>query len=123
MRFLISSLVVLAIVPVTGNGQAPARQPLSVSAQQPAPELKMQTTSGPTIESAAVGIRPAAASTADASAEAQRRGRTGVSQSVALMLVGGAAMVAGAIIGDDAGTIFLVGGAVIALYGLYQYLR
>jgi hypothetical protein len=39
------------------------------------------------------------------------------------MIVGGAAIVAGAIIGDDAGTIFMVGGAIIGLWGLYNYLQ
>lgn len=123
MRLLISSLIVLAIVPATGNAQAILKEPLSVSAEQQKPEVRMQATSGPTIESAAVGIRPATTN-ADAAADAQQRRRSsGMSQSVVLMVVGGAAMVAGAIIGNDAGTIFLVGGAVIALYGLYQYLR
>lgn len=123
MRLLISSFVLLAIVPATSNAQTALSQPLPVSAQRPVPELSSQTTSGPTIESAAVGIRPQAVSTADASAEAQARRRTGVNQNVALMIVGGGAMIAGAIIGGDAGTIFLVGGAIVGLWGLYQYLR
>lgn len=120
---LISSLILLATVPAISDAQVAPSQPLSASAQQPGPEVKIQTTTGPTIESAAVGIRPAATSNVDANAAAQARRRSGVSQSVALMLVGGAAMIAGAIIDGDAGTIFLVGGAVIALYGLYQYLQ
>lgn len=44
-------------------------------------------------------------------------------QARALMIVGAAALVAGAIIGDDPGTIIMVGGAVVGLYGLYQYLQ
>jgi hypothetical protein len=43
-----------------------------------------------------------------------RRGQT-------LMIVGGAAFLAGLIIGDDAGTAVAVGGAVIGLYGLYLW--
>ena len=42
--------------------------------------------------------------------------------SVALMAVGGAALVIGAVIGDDAGTIVMLGGAVVGLYGLYLFL-
>jgi len=42
--------------------------------------------------------------------------------SVALMIVGGAALVIGAVIGDDAGTIVMLGGAGIGLYGLYLFL-
>jgi hypothetical protein len=44
-------------------------------------------------------------------------------QSQALMVVGGAALIVGAIIGDDPGTIIMVGGAIVGLYGLYQYLQ
>jgi len=123
MRFLISSLVLLAVVPMTGNAQAAISQPLPLSVQQQKPAVEMQKTSGPTIESAAVGVRPATTNV-DESVEAQQRRRSsGMSQSVLLMVVGGAAMVAGAVIGGDAGTIFMVGGAVVGLYGLYQYLR
>jgi hypothetical protein len=45
----------------------------------------------------------------------------GLSQT--LMIVGGAAFIAGAIIGDDAGTVMMVAGAGVGLYGLYLYLH
>jgi hypothetical protein len=38
------------------------------------------------------------------------------------MILGGAALVTGLIIGGDAGTVIAVGGAIIGLYGLYVYL-
>ena len=41
---------------------------------------------------------------------------------LALMIVGGAALVIGAVIGNDAGTIVMLGGAGIGLYGLYLFL-
>jgi len=41
---------------------------------------------------------------------------------LALMIVGGAALVIGAVIGDDAGTIVMLGGAGVGLYGLYLFL-
>ena len=44
-------------------------------------------------------------------------------QSQALMIVGAAALITGAIIGDDPGTVIMVGGAIVGLYGLYQYLQ
>jgi hypothetical protein len=47
----------------------------------------------------------------------------GLSQSQALMIVGGAAILVGAIVGDTAGDVFMVGGAVVGLYGLYKYLQ
>jgi hypothetical protein len=42
---------------------------------------------------------------------------------VALMVVGGAALLTGLIIGGNAGTAIAVGGAVVGLVGLYQYLQ
>ena len=38
------------------------------------------------------------------------------------MIVGGAALIVGAVIGDDAGTIVMIGGAAMGLYGLYRFL-
>jgi hypothetical protein len=75
---------------------------------------------GPTIESAAIGFRAPAATDAELNA-AQLRRRAG--PDVALMVVGVGAMVVGAIVGGDAGTIILIGGAALALWGLYNYLE
>jgi hypothetical protein len=62
-------------------------------------------------------------------AAATRRGAPPILQNgksnrnaVALMIVGGAALVVGAVIGDDAGTLVMLGGAGIGLYGLYLFL-
>lgn len=49
--------------------------------------------------------------------------RANLGQDRAMMVVGAAALITGAIIGGEAGTIIMVGGAVIGLYGLYQYLQ
>jgi len=45
------------------------------------------------------------------------------SQARAMMIVGVAALIAGAIIGDTPGTIIMVGGTVVGLIGLYEYLQ
>jgi len=39
------------------------------------------------------------------------------------MIIGGAALVGGAIIGDDVGTLVMIGGLGYGLYGLYLYLQ
>jgi hypothetical protein len=44
-------------------------------------------------------------------------------QGVALMVVGGAAMVGGLIIGKGAGDAIAIGGLAVGLIGLYQYVR
>jgi hypothetical protein len=78
----------------------------------------------PPVADAAVGLRPTRA-TADAAerATAQAPRRRGYGQSVALMAVGGGAVVLGALAGGDTGGILILGGAVVGLIGLYQYLR
>ena len=76
---------------------------------------------GPTLDAATVGIRPAQPGATVLPASAQQQG--GFGRSETLMIVGGAAFVAGLIIGDDAGTIVMVSGAAIGLYGLYLYLQ
>lgn len=45
------------------------------------------------------------------------------SRSTAMMIVGVAGMVVGAVIGGDEGTIIMVGSGAVGLFGLYQYLR
>jgi hypothetical protein len=108
MRFLAISFCALALLPGTGNAQQSAA-------------LKPQ---GPTIQAAAVGFRvkeaKVDASTKVASTALVQRHQ---GQDVALMVVGVGAMIAGALIGDTAGTIIIIGGAGMALYGLYHYLE
>jgi hypothetical protein len=49
--------------------------------------------------------------------------RMGKREGRALALVGGAAVIAGILIGDDAGTAIAIGGAGLGLYGLYVWQR
>ena len=75
---------------------------------------------GPTMAAASVAVRqPESADRKLAAAPL----RAGYGQPVALMVVGGAALLTGLIIGDDAGTVIAVGGALVGLYGLYEYLQ
>lgn len=49
--------------------------------------------------------------------------RADTKQNRAMMIVGGAAMLTGAVVGGDGGTLISVGGAVVFLWGLYQFLQ
>lgn len=73
---------------------------------------------GPTLAAASVAVRHAEA---PVTAPAPRR--AGYGQPIALMVVGGAALLTGLILNNDAGTVIAVGGAVVGLVGLYQYLQ
>ena len=72
-----------------------------------------------------VGLRSAAHSreTARPRTPTAAPSHANLGQSQAMMVVGAAALITGAIIGGDPGTIIMVGGAIIGLYGLYQYLQ
>jgi hypothetical protein len=76
---------------------------------------------GPTVDAARVAASEQRSQELKISSAAQRR--AGLGQPVALMVVGGAALLTGLIIGNDAGTVIAVGGALIGLYGLYEYLQ
>ena len=108
MRFLAISFCALALMPAASNAQ----------------QSKQTATRGPTLQSAAVGfsVKEAKvdASTKVTAAPIVRRHQ---GQDVALMAVGVGAMIAGALIGDTAGTIIIIGGAGMALFGLYHYLE
>lgn len=74
---------------------------------------------GPTRDAATVAVRHTSAADAPAPQPAAR----GHDRGVALMIVGGAAILTGVVIGNGAGYAISVAGAVVGLYGLYQYLQ
>ena len=77
--------------------------------------------SGPTVVAARAAVRPDLRM--DATVPRALDVRQQLRRSETLMIVGGAIFLAGAIIGDDAGTIIMIGGAGIGIYGLYLYLQ
>jgi hypothetical protein len=103
LRLVVLVLITL-FIPSTGSAQ---------QANAPA------TPTGPTIDAVVTGFRAPVANADSAAVPLQTRRER---QSIALMIVGGAAVVLGAVIGDDVGTIFMIGGAVALLIGLYKYL-
>jgi hypothetical protein len=107
MRFLAISLCALALLPAASNAQ----QPTQTAAK------------GPTVQAASVGFRANevkvdASTKVTAAAIPRHQG-----QDVAFMVVGVGAMIVGALVHGTAGTIIVIGGAGVALYGLYNYLE
>lgn len=119
-------VLMLALTAITAGAQAPARPVVSIPLG--APTLTVQTnaipsaTVGPVLRSSAVGVLPARQNVplAQTGALAPANNRA---QSTTLMIVGGVALIVGAIIGGTPGTIFMVGGGVVGLIGLYNYLQ
>jgi hypothetical protein len=91
---------------------APASHAQSIAGQAPA---------RPTVESARVGIATPGAAEAPTAMGAQLQAPA--RESAALMIVGGAALLAGLVIGGGAGTALALGGALLGLYGLWMYVR
>ena len=108
MRFLALSVCALALI----SGSTNAQQVGGAAAK------------GPTFQAAAVGFK-----VSEAKVDASTRVTSSPccrhqGQDVALMAVGVGAMIAGALIDNNtASTIIIIGGAAMALYGLYHYLE
>jgi hypothetical protein len=75
----------------------------------------------PSRDAASVAVRAPLADR-ELSGDAEPLAAAALGRGESLMILGGAALLAGLIIGDDAGTVIAVGGAVVGLYGLYVYL-
>ena len=132
-----AAVALIAVTAPFARAQSSASEaPLAPSralAPATAAEVAPAPTASSVVATPAAATRPAL-SPSDASAEALRDARAReAGQAVAAagsrqngkvyMIVGGAAFLAGAIIGKDAGTIIMVGGAGIGIYGLYLYLQ
>jgi hypothetical protein len=111
---LVAGLVLFSTRPAHAQALAPHAPHADVAAPN-RPAL------GPTTEAASVAVRPV--ETRELQLNAAAAPRKGYGQPVALMVVGGAAVLTGLIIGNDVGTVIAVGGAVMGLYGLYEYLQ
>lgn len=97
-------------------------------APAPAPKAPVTTTTtsfsanpaGPTVDANKLGVRQA---TSSAKAAPAYDARLGAGRNVALMVVGGAALIIGAVIGGAAGVLVAVAGAAVGLYGLYYFVQ
>ena len=100
------------IAPVPAAEQAPVAAP--------APE-QQSVSLAPFAAGATVGVHAKSSSDMPAPYVPPRDGNH--SQGVTMMIIGGAALVAGALIGGSGGTIIAVGGVVVGAIGLYKYLQ
>jgi hypothetical protein len=96
--------------------------PVIVAAQAPAMASgHAERSVGPTVAANTAGVRAPAATRALNARAADTH--MGAGQNVALMVVGGAAIIVGAIIGETAGLLIAVAGAAIGLYGLFHFIQ
>jgi hypothetical protein len=118
--------VMLFAAPLAAQGatQAPVVVDQAV-AVAPAPVVATvevtPVSSSPTNANASVGIQRVSSSVDVNAAAPVPQGSVG--RNPAMMIVGGVALIAGAVIGGDSGTIIMIGGGILGLYGLWQYLK
>jgi hypothetical protein len=114
------------IVSLIAAAAVGAASPASIAvAQAPAaPKAQIQTraAAGPTVSSNVAGMTRTSVASAKAAAPAAEA-RLGAGRNVAMMVVGGAALIIGAVIGGTAGVLIAVAGAAIGLYGLYNFVQ
>ena len=129
MRHLFASLALAAVV---APGAMYAQGAAALAPTSPVPVLAIQSAPGAAMPAASpapasmiradvAGIRAdskAPLEVSSAAAEGLHQG-----EGVALMAVGGAALVAGLLIGQGAGTAVAIGGLAVGLVGLYEYVR
>ena len=107
----------LALLALAAPATVPALQAQAVSSAAAAPAP------GPRYENLRAGYVANDASTAQLELSAAAKGPFGSKQNGKVaMIVGGAAMIGGLIVGDNAGTAIAVTGLVIGLLGLWTYL-
>jgi hypothetical protein len=96
-------------------------QPAAAQAPaSPAAAAAPTTSFAPTLVATRLGISAEGSAPLTVNASAARMGPR---EGRAIALVGGAAVIAGILIGGDAGTVIAIGGAGVGLFGLYVWQR
>lgn len=113
----VTAMVVMAIT--SPAALAVAQSPTATA--KPSPAAYAPKAAGPTVAAAKVGVSQL--SSASKTPVAPYDTRLGAGRNVALMAVGAAALIIGAVIGGSAGLLIAVGGAAIGLYGLYYFVQ
>jgi hypothetical protein len=121
-----SSILMTLLIVATTASSARAQgidTTVAVTAQPIAASTSAASVSQPSVATAPVGVtRSMAIAPVAIPAQSLSAGEN-VGKTRAMMGVGLAAIVIGIIVGGDIGTIFLVGGAVVGLLGLYRYMQ
>lgn len=102
-----------SLAPSDQNAPAPSVAPAAVVTEPV----------GPTESASRAGIAPLSSKDANTQMMPMVDQHMGAGQNIALMVVGGAALVTGLLIGGGAGAAVAIGGAAIGLVGLYGYVK
>ncbi len=106
--------------PLAAQMAAPDADLAELAPVVPAPATDVPA-AGPTMASATLGYNSVADAPMEMTWNNQQRAKNGTGP--VLAIVGGAALIGGLLIGDDAGTAIAVGGLIMGLIGLYLWLK
>jgi hypothetical protein len=122
---LVLSLLAAIAIPLRAQsgGSVPSDSVRSRSDSAQTTITTPESSKGASLTGLRAGVHVRENAPLDRPAMAAAATRANLGQARAMMVVGVAALIAGAIIGGDAGTIVMVGGTVIGLIGLYDYLQ
>ena len=138
MRHMFASLALAAaLAPAALAAQSPAAatevvssSAVSISATAPAPDVApadepslAQSASSVMIRNDVAGVHTTANDRAPLVVSSAAASGLHQGEGVALMAVGGAALIGGLLIGKSAGTAVALGGLAVGLVGLYEYVR
>jgi hypothetical protein len=123
-RFFAIATAFVVAVPLAAQqasfGSA-ARTIVPVAVAAPASAVAAAPVVGPMLQPDAVTARLPVAATAPVPMPMYSNGEN--SENVALMVVGGAGLLVGAVIGGRSGTILMLGGGIVGLVGLFRFLQ
>lgn len=120
-RLVLAQNATSAAAPFQIEPVSPVTQPAPAAAPAPSSTEAPATPAGPSMDAATAGIHAHIA--ADATTHEADRHGGGLGTGGALMIVGGAALIIGLIIGGGAGLVVAIAGAALGLYGLFLFLQ
>ena len=126
--FAAAVAVFMVAAPLAAQDQSEVMQaPATTSATSapstvvPAPAAERAPSLAPLAQNMSAGVRSNASQQTPAGPLVPSEGSVG--RNPALMIVGVAALLVGAVVGGNAGTIVMIGGGVVGLIGLWNYLQ
>jgi hypothetical protein len=123
LRSVLAAAAVLLFMPVAAHAQRALSSSFAPSTYTPSLQAPTAADSVARPFAATDSTAATVASNRDAADVMAPSDHANVGPNVGLMIIGGAAIVTGSVIGGAGGSLIAVGGAVVGLYGLYKYLH
>lgn len=120
---LVSALAAQAIAQDTVAQVVTSVDPVPTAAPTTISTAYAERVVAPALITPAGVTQPKSAGRASVAAPFAMRSASEGSHNPAMMIVGGAALIVGAVVGGKAGTIVMIGGGILGLVGLWNYMQ